>query len=51
VESAPAFRAHYLIGQLKEKMGKGAAAVAEYQSSINLASGFAPARTALSRVQ
>jgi len=51
IESAPAFRAHYLIGQLNEKMGRTAAAVSEYQASINLASGFAPARTALTRVQ
>ena len=51
VESAPAFRAHYLIGQLREKMGQNAAAVAEYQSSIDLASGFAPAKAALTRAQ
>jgi len=51
VESAPAFRAHYLIGQLDEKMGQNAAAAAEYQASLALASGFVPARKALSRVQ
>jgi TolA-binding protein len=51
VESAPAFRAHYLLGQLQEKMGQSAAAASEYQASLNLASGFAPARAALSRVQ
>ena len=51
VEAAPAFRAHYLIGQLEEKMGRNAAAAAEYQASLQLASGFAPARRALSRVQ
>ncbi|MFZ0313004.1 MAG: tetratricopeptide repeat protein [Candidatus Korobacteraceae bacterium] len=51
VESAPAFRAHYMIGQLNEKMGDNGAAVSEYEASIGLASGFVPARKALSRVQ
>jgi len=51
VESAPAFRAHYLIGQLDEKMGRNGAAAAEYQASLALASDFAPARKALSRIQ
>jgi len=51
VESAPAFRAHYLIGQLNEKMGHNAAAASEYQASLMLASAFVPARTALDRVQ
>jgi tetratricopeptide (TPR) repeat protein len=51
VESAPAFRAHYLIGQLNEKMGRSAAAQAEYLASIKLASGFAPAKAALNRAQ
>jgi len=51
VESAPAFQAHFLLGQLNEKMGQNAVAVAEYQASLNLASSFAPAKAALSRVQ
>jgi len=51
VESAPAFRAHYLIGELNEKMGQNTAAAAEYQSAVTLASGFVPARLALGRVQ
>ncbi len=51
VESAPAFRAHYLLGQLNEKLGQNAAAASEYQASVRLASGFAPARVALTRVQ
>jgi tetratricopeptide (TPR) repeat protein len=51
VESAPAFRAHYLIGQLNEKMGNNGAAASEYEASLALASGFEPARKALSRVQ
>ena len=51
VEGAPAFRAHYLLGQLAEKMGNGAAAASEYEASLSLASGFVPARKALSHVQ
>ena len=51
VESAPAFRAHYLMGELQEKMGHNAAAASEYQASLALASDFAPAKKALSRVQ
>jgi tetratricopeptide (TPR) repeat protein len=51
VESAPAFRAHYLIGQLQEKMGHNGAAATEYQASVAMASEFAPAKKALSRIQ
>jgi len=51
VEDAPAFRAHYLLGQIYEKMGNKSAAVTEYQASLALASGFAPADKALGRVQ
>lgn len=51
VESAPAFRAHYLMGQLQERMGNNGAAASEYQASLALASGFLPAQKALSRVQ
>jgi len=51
VESAPAFQAHYLIGQLQEKMGKNSAAASAYSASLALASGYGPAKKALSRVQ
>jgi tetratricopeptide (TPR) repeat protein len=51
VEAAPAFRAHFLIGELNEKMGRSSAAASEYQLAVNLASGFAPAKAALSRMQ
>jgi tetratricopeptide (TPR) repeat protein len=51
VEAAPAFRAHFLIGELSEKMGRSSAAASEYQLAVNLASGFAPAKAALSRIQ
>ena len=51
VEDAPAFRAHYLLGQLYEKMGNKPGAVSEYKASLALASGFAPAGKALGRLQ
>jgi tetratricopeptide (TPR) repeat protein len=51
LEDAPAFRAHYLLGQIYEKMGNKASAVAEYKASLALASGFAPAQKALGRLQ
>jgi len=51
VEDAPAFRAHYLLGQIYEKMGNKLDAVAEYKASLSLASGFAPASKALTRTQ
>jgi len=51
VEDAPAFRAHYLLGQLYEKMGNKSGAVTEYKASLALASGFAPAGKALGRLQ
>lgn len=51
VEDAPAFRAHYLLGQIYEKMGNKASALAEYKASFALASGFAPAQKALGRLQ
>jgi tetratricopeptide (TPR) repeat protein len=51
VENAPAFRAHYLLGQIYEKMGRGADATSEYEASLALASGFDRARKALGRLQ
>ena len=51
VEDAPVFRAHYLLGQIYEKMGNKSEAAKEYKASLALASGFAPASKALGRVQ
>ncbi len=51
VEEAPAFRAHYLLGQVYEKMGRGSAANSEYEASLALAAGFDRARKALGRPQ
>ncbi len=50
VEDAPAFRAHYLLGQIYEKMSNKPEAAAQYKASLALASGFAPASKALVRV-
>lgn len=49
VEDAPAFRAHYLLGQIYEKSGDKAKASAEYQASLSLAS-FDRARKALDQL-
>ena len=51
VEEAPAFRAHYLLGQIYEKMGRSSAASSEYEASLALAAGFDRARKALGRPQ
>jgi len=51
VEDAPAFRAHYLLGQIYEKMGNKSDAESEYKASLALASGFAPASKALGRLK
>jgi tetratricopeptide (TPR) repeat protein len=51
VEDAPAFRAHYLLGQIYEKSGDKAKASAEYQAALSLASGFGPARKALDQLR
>jgi tetratricopeptide (TPR) repeat protein len=51
VEDAPAFRAHYLLGQIYEKIGRGSDATSQYEASLALASGFDRARKALDRLQ
>jgi tetratricopeptide (TPR) repeat protein len=51
VEDAPAFHAHYRLGRLYEKMGNKSGAVIEYQASLALASGFAPASKVLGQLQ
>ena len=50
VEQAPAFKVHYLLGTAIEKLGDKRQAVAEYQSALELAREFQPARQALDRV-
>jgi tetratricopeptide (TPR) repeat protein len=50
VEEAPAFKAHYLLGQLLEKQGDKAGAATEYRSALALARNYGPARESLQRV-
>ena len=50
VEAAPAFKAHYLQGELLEKQGDKAGAAGEYRASLSLARNFGLAQRALSRV-
>ena len=50
VEEAPAFKAHYLLGQLLEKQGDPTGAAAEYRAALTLAHNYEPARGALRRV-
>jgi tetratricopeptide (TPR) repeat protein len=50
VEEAPAFKAHYLLGQLLEKQGDKAGATTEYRAALALARNYEPAQAALRRV-
>lgn len=50
VEEAPAFRAHYLLGNILEKQGQKQAAVAEYRAALDLNGDFTDARNALQRL-
>ncbi len=49
-EAAPAYQAHYLLGQIFEKQGNRQAAAAEYRAALSLAHEFDQAQTALQRV-
>lgn len=50
VEQAPAFKVHYLLGMLIEKLGDTQNAAAEYRSALDLAREFQPAQQALRRL-
>ena len=50
VEAAPAFKAHYLLGTALEQQGNKPAAVREYRACLALAKAYAPAQTALDRL-
>lgn len=50
VEQAPAFKAHFLLGNAVEKLGDKQAAASEYRSALALAHDFRPAQEALQRV-
>ena len=49
VEQGPAFKAHYMLGQLLEKQGDRTAAANEYRAALALASTYSPAKDALHR--
>jgi len=49
-EEGPSFQAHYLLGILLEKQSRKKEAEAEFQTALNLASQYRPARDALARV-
>lgn len=49
-EDGPAFRAHYLLGELLDKQGDREGATQEFRAALALASQFRPARDALARV-
>lgn len=50
VEDGPAFRAHFLIGEMLEKTGDRVGAAAEYKAALALASNYPLARDGLKRV-
>jgi len=50
VEQAPEFKVHYLLGSANEKLGDKHTAAAEYESALELAKEYQPARQALERV-
>jgi tetratricopeptide (TPR) repeat protein len=49
VEEAPAFKAHYVLGELLEKEGDRAGAAAQYRAALALAHSYRPAQDALKR--
>jgi TolA-binding protein len=49
-EDAPAFEAHYLLGQIREKQGNKDDAKKEYQAALALAKDYKQAREALARL-
>jgi tetratricopeptide (TPR) repeat protein len=49
-EDGPTFRAHFMLGQLLEKLGDKRGAAQEYQAAVSLASEYRPAQDALARV-
>jgi tetratricopeptide (TPR) repeat protein len=49
-ESAPTFKAHYLLGTALEQQGDKLAAAQQYRASLSLAKSFTPAQHALDRL-
>jgi tetratricopeptide (TPR) repeat protein len=51
VEEGPAFKAHYILGQLLEKQGDPPAAAQEYRAALALAHEYTRAQEALKRIE
>jgi tetratricopeptide (TPR) repeat protein len=51
VEEGPAFKAHYILGQLLEKQGDRPAAAQQYRAALALARQYTRAQEALKRVE
>src|SRR6202049_3592949 len=51
VEEGPAFKAHYILGQLLEKQGDRSAAAQEYRAVLALARTYTRAQEALKRIE
>jgi tetratricopeptide (TPR) repeat protein len=51
VEEGPAFKAHYILGQLLEKQGDRPAAAQQYRAALALAREYTRAQEALKRVE
>ena len=50
-EEAPAFQAHYVLGEILEKQGDKQGAAAEYRAALELARDYDKAKEGLARVQ
>jgi tetratricopeptide (TPR) repeat protein len=50
VEEAPAFKAHYLLGQILEKQGDKPGAAKQYEAALSLAKEYGVAREALKKL-
>jgi tetratricopeptide (TPR) repeat protein len=50
-EEAPAFKAHYVLGEILEKQGDKAGAATEYKAALQLAKDYAAAKEGLARVE
>jgi tetratricopeptide (TPR) repeat protein len=51
VEEGPAFKAHFILGQLLEKQGDRPAAAQEYRAALSLAHEYTRAQEALKRIE
>ena len=50
-EEQPAFKAHYVLGEILEKQGDKAGAAAEYRAALQLSKDYSEAKEALARVE